>query len=105
MQKRYQVTVPLWMADYFDMVRELHPHLAMANIARLQISFGIIRTTEIAHPEYKSRFHQNERNLFKSFVTGEKGYQERILEIIDFEAQKAIRYRQDKGSLPRRKNA
>ncbi len=105
MQKRLMINMPFWMADYFETIRDNYPHLTQAEIARFQICLGVIRITELMHPEYKPYFHEKELDCLASFKAGDKGFRQRFFERVDFEAQKAIDYRQEKGSLPRRNDA
>ena len=105
MQKRLMINMPFWMADYFETVKEQYSHLTQADFARFQICLGVIRMTEFMHPEYKPYFHKKEMDFIEAFAKGDKGFHQRFFEQMDFEAQKAIAYRQEKGSFPRRNDA
>lgn len=99
MQKRFQVTMPLWMADYFEDIC-MYYNQNFSDIIRLFLCWGIIKSIEGQFPEYKLHYYEKgELQIIKEFTRVDKTNKERITEKILFEAQSAIEYRREHKPL------
>ena len=99
MQKRYQVTMPLWMADYFEDISTYY-NQQFSDIIRLFLCTGIIKTIEVQFPEYKVPYYEKgELQIIEEFGRADKTNKERITERMLFETQMAIEYRRERKPL------
>jgi hypothetical protein len=99
MQKRYQVTMPLWMADYFDDISTYY-NQHFSDIIRLFLCSGIIKSVEVQFPEYVSPYQaEGEVKTIEDFSRADKTNKERIQERVLFETQRAIEYRRERKPL------
>lgn len=104
MQKRYQVTMPLWMADYFEDI-SLYYNQNFSDIIRLFLCSGIIKSVEVHFPEYKSPYHaEGETKTIEDFSHADKTNKERMTERILFETRGAIEYRRERKPLKAKRN-
>ena len=104
MQKRYQVTMPLWMADYFEEIGTCY-NQHFSDIIRLFLCSGIIKSIEAQFPEYKLPYYEEgEAETIEDFARADKLNKERIQEMVLFETQRAIEYRRERKPLKAKEN-
>jgi antitoxin component YwqK of YwqJK toxin-antitoxin module len=104
MQKRYQVTMPLWMADYFEEISTYY-NQHFSDMIRLFLCSGIIKSIEVQFPEYKlSYYAEGEVKTIEDFGRADKLNKERIQEMVLFETQRAIEYRRERKPLRAEEN-
>ena len=99
MYKRLQVSLPIWMSDFFDSVVEKY-YVKNPDLVRLILCVGIIKAVEARYPEFRSVFADRDTDYFiQHFERGSKKERARLFEEHNYEAQRAIRFLQEVGSL------
>jgi len=100
MYKRLQVSLPFWMSDFFDAVVEKY-NVKAPDLVRVTLCIGIIKSVEARYPEFRSVFADRDRDyFFQHFERGSKKERERLFEEHNYEAQRAIKFLREVGSLP-----
>ena len=100
MYKRLQVSLPIWMSDFLDTVVEKY-NVKPPDLVRVTLCTGIIKAVEARHPEFRSAFADRDRDYFiQHFERGCEEERARLFEAHNYEAQRAIKFLQEVGSLP-----
>lgn len=98
MQRRYQVLLPDWLEDYIKIGVETYG-FSFSEIIRLQLCFSILAQIPVLHPEYTPNVTIDEiLEAIKSASTElvDKKSFNRFASQINFEARKAIEFREKK---------
>ena len=98
MPKKFQVILPDWMADYFEITAETY-ELTISEVLRLEICFGILSATQQLFPEYKLKalladLFKQARDIKPNDIDREQLH--RNLSQILFETRKAVEFRMKK---------
>jgi len=100
MYTRLQVSLPIWMSDFFNAVVEKYD-VKNPDLVRLILCIGIIRAVEARYPEFRSVFADRAQDyFFQNFEEGETKERARLFEEHNYETQRAIKFLQEVGSLP-----
>lgn len=98
MLKRFQVLLPDWIEDYFQMGVTLYG-FSFSELIRLQVCFSILAQIPVLHPEYKPRINLDDilKAINQAATSGaSKHTYNRFVSQIYFETRKAIEYRMQK---------
>ena len=100
MYKKLQVSLPFWMSDFLDTVVEKY-NVKAPDLVRVTLCIGIIKAVEARYPEFRSVFADKDRDyFFQHFERGSKKERTRLFEEHNYEAQRAIKFLREVGSLP-----
>lgn len=97
--KRYQVNLPLWLADYLENLAPAYD-MSISEFLRFYITAGVVNAIYRFHPEFEQKFDLERFADYKeTLLKASKEEKTRWFENFFFEAQRAIKYRQDKDPL------
>ena len=98
--KRLQVSLPIWMSDFFDVIVDAYS-VKEPDLVRVILCIGLIRAVEARFPEFRSVFADRDRDyFFQNFEKGSREERARLFEEHNYEAQRAIKFLLDARSLP-----
>ena len=92
MPKRYQISLPLWLADFIDELTQ-KSDINASEIQRGLMCIGVLTAVMCRWPDFPIAFKDKSPEYFiQNFELSDKGTRQRFWERHDFEAQKALKY-------------
>ena len=96
--KRYQVNLPLWLADYMETLAPAYG-MSISEFLRFYITAGVVMTIHQLHPDFEPQLKIEDSMTHKhTLLEASKEDRVRWFENFYFEAQRAVKHRQ--GSDP-----
>ena len=97
--KRYQVNLPLWLADYLE---NLAPHyeMSISEFLRFYITIGVVNVIDQLSPEFELKLRMEDAPDHKeTLLSSENEQRIRWFEEFFFEAQRAVKHRKESDPL------
>jgi len=97
--KRYQVNLPLWLADYLETLAPAYG-MSISEFLRFYVTAGVVMTIQQLHPEFEPHLKLEDSMRHKdSLLKSNKEERVRWFENFFFEAQRTVKHRQDNDPL------
>ena len=97
--KRYQVNLPLWLADYLEKLAPIYG-MSISEFLRFYVTAGVVMTIHQLHPEFEPHLRVEDSVKHKdTLLKANKEERTRWFEDFYFEAQRTVKYRQANDPL------